>query len=177
LCVRRKKEQTDIYIGLIYSDSARAVLASEESGSKIILFYKEDYMSDFEVKGVHHLGFVVKDLDSTLKKWEALFGQKAKISVNPDLQVRLGSILLGNVKFVFNESTAPGSRWEKYIEKNGEGLEHIALEVDDIESATGAANKAGLELRFDKHKDIHGLLTNFVENMVATDVEFMGPHK
>jgi methylmalonyl-CoA/ethylmalonyl-CoA epimerase len=162
---------------LIYSDSDRAVSASEESGSKIILFYKEDYMSDFEVKGVHHLGFVVKDLDSTLKKWEALFGQKAKISVNPDLQVRLGSILLGNVKFVFNESTVPGSRWEKYIEKNGEGLEHVAFEVDDIESATGAANKAGLELRFDKHKDMHGLLTNFVENMVATDVEFMGPPK
>ena len=177
MCARRKKEQTDVYSGLIYSDSDRAVSASEESGSKIILFYKEDFMSDFEVKGVHHLGFVVKDLDSTLKKWEALFGQKAKISVNPDLQVRLGSIILGNVKFVFNESTVPGSRWEKYIEKNGEGLEHIALEVDDIESATGAANKAGLELRFDEHKDIHGLLTNFVENMVATDVEFMGPQK
>ncbi|HDY87736.1 MAG TPA: hypothetical protein ENH82_06405 [bacterium] len=134
-------------------------------------------MSDFEVKGVHHLGFVVKDLDSTLKKWEALFGQKAKISVNPDLQVRLGSILLGNIKFVFNESTASGSRWEKYIEQKGEGLEHIALEVNDIDLAAEAAGKAGLELRFEKHKDIHGLLTNFVEGMVATDVEFMGPHK
>lgn len=134
-------------------------------------------MSDFEVKGVHHLGFVVKDLDATLKNWEALFGVKAAISVNPDLQVRLGSISLGNVKFVFNESTAPGSRWEKYIEQNGEGLEHAAFEVDDIEKAAAAAKKAGLELRFGEHKDIHGLLTNFVEGMDGTDVEFMGPKK
>lgn len=134
-------------------------------------------MSDFEIKGVHHLGFVVKDLDSTLKNWESLFGVKAEISENPDLQVRLGAITLGNIRFVFNESTQAGSRWEKYIEQNGEGLEHIAFQVDDIDKATDAAAKAGLELRFEKDKPIHGLLTNFVEGMVATDVEFMGPEK
>lgn len=134
-------------------------------------------MSNFEIKGVHHLGFVVKDLDATLKKWEALFGQKADIKVNPDLDVRLGALTLGNIRFVFNESTKAGSRWEKYIEENGEGLEHIALEVDDIEAAAGQAKAAGLDLRFTEHKPIHGLLTNFVEDMVATDVEFMGPEK
>jgi methylmalonyl-CoA/ethylmalonyl-CoA epimerase len=134
-------------------------------------------MSNFEIKGVHHLGFVVKDLDATLKKWEALFGQKADVKVNPDLDVRLGALTLGNIRFVFNESTKAGSRWEKYIEENGEGLEHIALEVDDIEAAAGQAKDAGLELRFTEHKPIHGLLTNFVEGMVATDVEFMGPEK
>ena len=134
-------------------------------------------MSNFEIKGVHHLGFVVKDLDATLEKWEALFGQKADIKVNPDLDVRLGALTLGNIRFVFNESTKAGSRWEKYIEENGEGLEHIALEVDDIEAAAGQAKSAGLELRFKEHKPIHGLLTNFVEGMVATDVEFMGPEK
>ncbi len=134
-------------------------------------------MSNFEIKGVHHLGFVVKDLDSTLKKWESLFGVKAEISENPDLHVRLGAITLGNIRFVLNESTQAGSRWEKFIEENGEGLEHIALEVDDIDKATDAAEKAGLELRFEKDKPIHGLLTNFVEGMVATDIEFMGPEK
>ena len=134
-------------------------------------------MSSFDVKGIHHLGFVVKDLDTTLKKWEALFGVKAEIKENPDLDVRLGAIWLGNVKLVFNESTKPGSRWEKYIQENGEGLEHIAFEIDDIEVAAGSAEKAGLKLRFKEHKPIYGLLTNFVENMDATDVEFMSPEK
>jgi 4-hydroxyphenylpyruvate dioxygenase-like putative hemolysin len=134
-------------------------------------------MSDFEVRGIHHLGFVVKDLDATLKKWEALFGVKAEIKENPDLQVRLGSIRLGNIKFVFNESTKTGSRWEKYIEAHGEGLEHIALEIDDIEAASEKARVSGLDLRFEQHKPMYGYLTNFVEGMHATDVEFMGPEK
>jgi methylmalonyl-CoA/ethylmalonyl-CoA epimerase len=134
-------------------------------------------MSDFEVKGIHHLGFVVKDLDATLKKWEQLFGVKAEIKENPDLQVRLGSIRLGNIKFVFNESTQAGSRWEKYLEAHGEGLEHIALEISDIEAASEKARVSGLDLRFEQHKPMYGFLTNFVEGMHATDVEFMGPAK
>ena len=134
-------------------------------------------MSKLNVKKIHHLGFVVKNLDETLKAWEELFGVKAEIKENPDLQVRLGAIEIANVKFVFNESTHPDSRWAKYLEERGEGLEHVAFEVDDIELAMQAVEKAGLSLRFKKHKAIHGLVNNFIEGMHGTDVEFMGPKK
>lgn len=129
------------------------------------------------MKKIHHLGFVVKNLNETLKVWEGLFGVKAEIKENPDLQVRLGAIEIANVKFVFNESTHPDSRWAKYLEENGEGLEHAAFEVDDMESAGQAVKKAGLSLRFQEHKAIYGLLNNFVEGMHGTDVEFIGPEK
>ena len=134
-------------------------------------------MKKLNVKKIHHLGFVVKNLNETLQVWEELFGIKAEIKENPDLQVRLGAIEIAGVKFVFNESTHPDSRWAKYLEENGEGLEHAAFEVDDIESAARTAKKAGLALRFKEHKAIHGLLTNFVEGMHGADVEFMGPKK
>jgi methylmalonyl-CoA/ethylmalonyl-CoA epimerase len=134
-------------------------------------------VSDFQVKGINHLGFVVRDLDATLKKWEPLFGVKAEIKENPDLQVRLGAITLGNIRFVFNESTQTGSRWEKYLETHGEGLEHVAFEIDDLERASEKARGSGLELRFEQHKPMHGFLTNFVEGMHAVDVELMGPEK
>lgn len=134
-------------------------------------------MSSINMKKIHHLGFVVNNLDETLKAWEKLFGVKAQIKENPDLQVRLGAIELCGVRFVFNESTHPDSRWAKYLEEKGEGLEHIAFEVDDIEKASQAALDAGLPLRFEEHKPIHGLLTNFVETLVPADVEFMGPEK
>ena len=134
-------------------------------------------MSQFEVKKVHHMGFVVRNLDETLKAWESVFGVKAEISSNEELQVRLGAFTLAGIRFVFNESTAPGSRWEKYLDEHGEGLEHAAFEVDDIEAAAKAAADAGLPLRFAEHKPIHGLLTNFVDEdkMHGTAVEFMGP--
>ena len=136
-------------------------------------------MSSFSVKKVHHLGFVVRDLDETLRAWEGLFGVKAEISTNEELQVRLGAFNLAGIRFVFNESTAPGSRWEKYIEEHGEGLEHAAFEIDDIEAAASTAAELGLPLRFDEHKPIHGLLTNFVneDKVHGTAVEFMGPDK
>jgi len=134
-------------------------------------------MAEYDVKGVHHLGFVVHNLDESLKKWEALFGVKAEICVKPELNVRYGALDIGGVTFVLNESTKAGSRWEKFLEIHGEGLEHVALEVDDIDKASEAAQAKGFELRFKEQKLIHGLMTNFVEDMGVTDVEFMGPAK
>ncbi len=134
-------------------------------------------MKSFSTKRVHHLGFVVANLDETLRAWEALFGVKAEIKENPDLQVRLGAFDIAGIRFVLNESTHPDSRWAKFLNENGEGLEHIAFEVDDIDMAADGAQAAGLPLRFSEHKLIHGLLTNFVDQdrMHGTAVEFMGP--
>lgn len=134
-------------------------------------------MNQFKVKRIDHLGFVVRDLDKTLPKWEKLFGVKAEVKENPELQVRLAVIEIGGVRFVFNESTHPASRWAKFLDEKGEGLEHIALEVDDLEAASQAAKAAGLSLRFSEPKPIHGFLTNFVDqrDLDAVTLEFMGP--
>ena len=134
-------------------------------------------MSQFNVKRIHHLGFVVKNLDETLPIWEKLFGVKAEVKENPELQVRLGVIEIGGVRFVLNESTHPDSRWAKFLDEKGEGLEHIALEVDDLEAASQAAKEARLSLRFPEPKPIHGFLTNFVDqgDLHAATLEFMGP--
>ncbi len=136
-------------------------------------------MTSFSTKSVHHLGFVVANLDETLKAWEALFGVEAEIKVNPDLQVRLGAFDIAGIHFVFNESTHPDSRWAKFLNENGEGLEHIAFEVDNIDKAADKVVEVGLPLRFAEHKLIHGLLTNFVgqDKMHGTAVEFMGPER
>lgn len=144
---------------------------------KKLFQYLEEQINKLNVKKIHHLGFVVKNLDETLKVWEGLFGIKAEIKENPDLQVRLGAMEIANVKFVFNESTHPDSRWAKYLEENGEGLEHAAFEVEDMESAEQAAKNAGLDLRFKEHKAIYGMVNNFIEGMSGTDVEFLGPKK
>lgn len=131
----------------------------------------------FQVKKVHHLGFVVRSLDETLRAWESLFGVKAEITENADLKVRLGAFDLAGIRFVFNESTHPDSRWAKYLEANGEGLEHAAFEVDSLQAAAQAAEQARLPLLFSEHKEIHGLLTNFIpqDHAHGTSIELMGP--
>ena len=126
---------------------------------------------------IHHIGFVVSNLDETLRVWEGLLGIKAEVKENPDLQVRLGSMVVGGVKFVFNESTAPGSRWDRFLADNGEGVEHIALEVTDIDDACRTAKSLGLEVRFPEHKPMYGTLSNFIEKsgLHAATIEMMEP--
>lgn len=134
-------------------------------------------MSQNKVRRIHHIGFVVSNLDETLRVWEELFQIKAEIKENPDLQVRLGSMVVGGVKFVFNESTAPGSRWDRFLAARGEGVEHIALEVTGIDEACKTARALGLEVRFAEHKPMYGTLSNFIEKdgLHAVTVELMEP--
>jgi methylmalonyl-CoA/ethylmalonyl-CoA epimerase len=129
------------------------------------------------VNRIHHMGFVVHDLDATLRVWEQLFRVKAEVKENAELQVRLGSMVIGGVKFVFNESTAAGSRWDTFLKERGEGLEHIAFEVTDIDDACATARDLGLAIRFAEHKPMYGTLSNFIEQdgLGATIVELMEP--
>lgn len=130
-----------------------------------------------KVNRIHHMGFIVENLDETLRVWETLFGVKAEVKENADLQVRLGSMVIGGVKFVFNESTAKGSRWDRFLKEQGEGLEHIAFEVTDIDEACATAKSLDLKVRFAEHKPMYDTISNFVEKdgVHATILEFMEP--
>ena len=134
-------------------------------------------MSENTITRIHHMGFVVKDLEETVRVWERLFGVKAQIKENPDLQVRLASMEIAGIKFVFNTSTAPGSRWEQFINEHGEGLEHVAFEVTDIEDGCRTARELGLRVRFAEHKPMYDTISNFIEQagVHATTLEFMQP--
>ena len=86
---------------------------------------------------VQHIGIAVKDFQTTLNKFEKVFGLKAR-----DFRDDQGKgmqydsrILLGNdcwIHIVHNWD--PNSRVYQFVENVGEGLEHIALETDDIET-------------------------------------------
>lgn len=136
-------------------------------------------MSKFEVTGINHMGFVVENVDDTMRVWEALFGVKGEIHENKELKVRYGSLVIGGVKFAFNQSTDPTSRWAKFLNENGEGLEHLALTISDLEEACKTAKTLNLHIRFKEHKPMHGCITNFVEkdDLHATSVELMEPAK
>ena len=53
---------------------------------------------------------------------------------------------VGGTKIEFLQSLDPDSAISNFIEKNGEGLHHIAFEVDDIESEMERLKEAGFEM-------------------------------
>lgn len=82
---------------------------------------------------VEHIGIAVKDLEASNSVFERLFGKppykKEKVESEG---VSTSFFKIGNTKVELLESTKAGSAVEKFIEKRGEGIHHIAFEVQDI---------------------------------------------
>jgi methylmalonyl-CoA/ethylmalonyl-CoA epimerase len=138
-------------------------------------------MAKFEVKGVHHLGFIVKDVDETVRMWESMLGIKGEIRNEDKEQIRYGSLVIKGVRLSFTQSTSsePNNRYTKFLEKHGDGLEHIALEVSDIEEACQKAKALNLDVRFEEHKLMETCKLNFIEKekLHGTILELREPNR
>ncbi|MDI6856973.1 MAG: methylmalonyl-CoA epimerase [Dehalococcoidia bacterium] len=87
------------------------------------------------VKGIAHLGIAVRDLDKALVFYRDALG--LPIMKTADLReqgVRAALLRLGDSGIELLEPRA-GSALERFLERRGEGLHHLALESEDIAGA------------------------------------------
>jgi methylmalonyl-CoA/ethylmalonyl-CoA epimerase len=80
-----------------------------------------------------HIGIAVKSLD-TAKIYEALGLSIDHVEVVATQGVRTAFLSAGDSNVELLEPTGPDSTVAKFIDKRGEGIHHICLRVDDIES-------------------------------------------
>ncbi|MBI5914021.1 MAG: methylmalonyl-CoA epimerase [Bacteroidetes bacterium] len=84
-------------------------------------------------KQVEHIGIAVKNLEAGNELYEKLLGiGHYKIEEVASEQVVTSFFQTGETKLELLEATSPDSAIAKFIEKRGEGLHHIAFEVEDI---------------------------------------------
>jgi lactoylglutathione lyase/methylmalonyl-CoA/ethylmalonyl-CoA epimerase len=96
---------------------------------------------------VNHIGIAVKSIDEAAKFYIDALGLKVKdIEIVATQKVKTAIIPVGESKIELIESTDPDGVIAKYIEKKGEGLHHLALEVSDIEEALGLLKARGISL-------------------------------
>ena len=108
------------------------------------------------VKGVNHIGILVRDLDETLLLYQDLFGAKpGKIRTVAEQGVKTVLVDMGGVTKLEIMEPLPESNMAKVLEKRGEGLHHISFEVGDINQVLDSLASKGVEL-IDK-KARHGL--------------------
>ena len=99
------------------------------------------------IKKVHHVGIAVKDLKESVALFERLLGMKAHVEDAPCQKVTEAIFRFGEgLEIDLVEPTGPDSAVAKFLEKRGEGLHHIAFEVDDIDKDLRAMEGKGVQL-------------------------------
>ena len=88
-----------------------------------------------ELKRVDHVGIAVKNLDEAVKFYESLGFKASGYEVVAEQKVKVAFLPCGDSELELLESTEPDGPIARFIEKNGPGIQHIAIRVDDIDKA------------------------------------------
>ena len=91
-------------------------------------------------QGLDHFAIVVPDTEEALKIWRDQFGFEVLYSenVNEDT-VRLTHLDLGNTHLQLVQPLTPDHPLQAWLAKNGPGLHHFCLKVDDVAKAKDTA--------------------------------------
>ncbi len=96
---------------------------------------------------IEHLGIAVRDLETARDLYEKLMGTTSyKEEEVPSEGVRTAFFKAGPNKVELLEATDAGSPIARFIEKRGEGLHHVAFEVQDIVAEVQRLRKEGFTL-------------------------------
>ena len=96
---------------------------------------------------IEHIGIAVKELDKANELFTRLFGeQQYKEEGVESEHVTTSFFKVGPNKIELLEASSPDSAIAKYVDKRGEGIHHIAFEVDDIEAEMKRLAGEGFQL-------------------------------
>lgn len=99
------------------------------------------------INKINHIGIAVNSIEDAVKLYTEGLGLEVKDTEIVEAQkVRTAIIPVGESKIELIESTDPEGVIAKYIEKRGEGLHHLALEVSDIQEALDTLRERGVQL-------------------------------
>ncbi|MBA2493637.1 MAG: methylmalonyl-CoA epimerase [Acidobacteria bacterium] len=96
---------------------------------------------------INHLGIATKGIKEALKFWEDALGlENVHTEVVADQKVRVAMLPIGEIRIELLEPTSEDSPIQKFLEKRGGGIHHIAIEVENIEEALAKLKREGMRL-------------------------------
>ena len=129
------------------------------------------------VQYIDHVGIAVKDLEATMSFFHDMFqippGEAVEL---PEQGVRATLLAVGQTRLELLEPLSPDSPVGRFLERQGEGLHHLAFRVDDISEKLTALSSAGVRLvdreprsglsgniAFIHPRSVYGILTELVQ--------------
>jgi methylmalonyl-CoA/ethylmalonyl-CoA epimerase len=131
------------------------------------------------ISKIEHIGIAVKNLNETIRYYEDILGLKCYgIEEVEDQKVKTAFFKVGETKIELLEPMGKGGPIDRFIEKRGEGIHHIAFAVNDIAKSLSEVESNGIELinkepvsgaenlqvAFLHPKSTFGVLTEFCEH-------------
>ncbi|MGQ9556984.1 MAG: methylmalonyl-CoA epimerase [Desulfurispora sp.] len=99
------------------------------------------------ISKIDHIGIAVKDLQQAIEFYEQVLGLTVKgIEEVPEQKVRVAFLPLGESKVELLESMTPDGPVARFIEKNGEGVQHIAFRVENLAEKLEELKARGVRL-------------------------------
>lgn len=131
------------------------------------------------VRGIHHVGVAVADLDEAIATYALLFGATLEYRDALASQgVEAAALRLGDSRIELLAPTGEDTPVGRFLASRGPGMHHVALETDDVGEALEHLSAAGanlvdevprpglfgLEVAFVHFDSVHGVLTEVVSS-------------
>ena len=96
---------------------------------------------------IDHLGIAVNSIEDGKNFWSEVLGLAFEgAETVAEQKVTTAFFPVGESEVELLESTSPDGPVAKYIEKRGQGIQHIAFRVEDIEAALAELKEKGIQL-------------------------------
>jgi methylmalonyl-CoA/ethylmalonyl-CoA epimerase len=113
---------------------------------------------------INHIGIAVQSIDAVIPFYRDQLGMKflGKEDV-PEQKVRVAMLCIGESKIELLEPISSDSPVARFLEKNGQGIHHVAYEVEDVQAAIAKLVAEGARMIDEKPRNgAHGSLIAFV---------------
>lgn len=99
------------------------------------------------IKRIHHINFIVRDLEKALPRYKVLFGDPVSESESlPQRGVKLARFKVGETWLILVEPVDDEGLPAKYLKQHGEGFFLISCQVDDVRKSAGIVSSEGIDV-------------------------------
>jgi len=99
------------------------------------------------IKKIDHIGIAVKSIEKASELFSNILGlEVGGEELIEEQKVKVAFLPLGDCELELLESTSPDGPIARFIEKKGEGIQHIAFRVNNLEKALEKLKEEGVML-------------------------------
>lgn len=120
---------------------------------------------------INHVAIVVQDIDAALNFWEQTFGLELDhVEDVPSQKSKVAFLPLGESEIELVQPTTSDSGLANFLEKRGEGMHHICIEVSDIDATLAELKSKGVRLINEIPEELPGRKMAFIHPKAANGV-------